>query len=127
MDRKEYADALQILYSAASPALRSLATGANEGLGLDLRFYGGVRFQPVSDHYTFFEAGIPFVYPFAGYIADYHRPGDTPDRIDLPRVARSARFVARLVRSIAEHAEPIRLDPRIKDAPPPDPFERPDF
>jgi aminopeptidase YwaD len=125
MDRADYARAIQVIYSAASPVLRDIAVAANEGLGLDLRFYGGLRFQPVSDHYTFFEAGIPIVYPFAGYIEDYHRPGDTVDKIDLRLVATSARFVARLVRLLAEHPGPIRLDPAIEVAPPPDPFERP--
>jgi hypothetical protein len=80
----------------------------------------------VSDHYTFFEAGIPIVYPFAGYIAEYHGPGDTADKIDVRRVAASSRLVARLVRLLVEHSGPIRLDPAIKDAPPPDPFERPE-
>ncbi len=126
MDRKDYASAIQVIYSAGAPLLRQLCAAADEGLGLDLRYYPALRLQPVSDHYTFFEAGIPIVYPFAGYIAEYHGPGDTPDKIDVRRVASSARFVARLARAIAEHAGPLRLDPAIKDAPPPDPFERPE-
>jgi hypothetical protein len=126
LDRKDYAAAIQIIYSAAAPVLRELAAAASEGLGLDLRYYPALRLQPVSDHYTFFEAGIPIVYPFAGYIAEYHGPGDTADKIDVRRVAASSRLVARLVRLLAEHPGPIRLDPAIKDAPPPDPFERPE-
>jgi len=78
----------------------------------------------VSDHYTFFEAGIPIVYPFAGYISDYHRPADNRDKLDMGRIARSALFVTRLVRLLAEHPGPIRIDPSIEVAPPPDPFER---
>ncbi len=126
MDRKDYAAAIQIVYSAAAPVLRELATAAAEGLGLDLRFYPALRLQPVSDHYTFFEAGIPVVYPFAGYIAEYHGPQDTADKIDVRRVAASSRLVARLARLLAERPETIRLDPAIKEAPPPDPFERPE-
>jgi hypothetical protein len=126
LDRVDYARVLQVIYSAAAPALRDVAVAANEGLGLDLRFYGGLRFQPVSDHYSFFEAGIPIVYPFAGYSEDYHQPGDTVDKIDLRLAATSARFVARLVRLLAEHEAPIRLDPSIETAPPPDRFDRPD-
>ncbi len=125
-DRRDYANVLQVIYSAGAPALRDIARAANRAVGFDLRFYGSLRFQPISDHYTFFEAGIPIVYPFAGYIGDYHEPGDTPDKLDVRRIARSAVFVARLARLLAERPGPIRLDPSIREAPPPDPFDRPD-
>ncbi len=125
LDRDDYKDVLQVIYSAGAPALREIATKANDGVGFDLRFYGSLRFRPISDHASFHEAGVPIVYPFSGYHADYHGPGDTPDKVSPARVARASRYVARLVRLLAQHEGAIRLDPSIRDAPPPDPFEMP--
>ncbi|MGD2082141.1 MAG: M20/M25/M40 family metallo-hydrolase, partial [Chromatiales bacterium] len=60
----------------------------------------GVQVEPVtepldsSDQVSFIEAGIPAVQLFGGAHADYHRPSDTPDRVDadgLVRVAAVAR------------------------------------
>lgn len=125
LDRADYADVLQVIYSAGAPILRDLATRANEGVGFDLRFYPSLRFRPVSDHASFSEAGIPIVYPFSGYHADYHGPADSPDKVSPARIARAARFVARLVRGLASTERPIRLDPEIHEAPAPDPFDTP--
>ncbi len=126
LDRPEYSNAIQLIYSAAAPALRDLAARANEGAGFDLRFHPALRFQPVGDHYSFAEAGLPVVFAFSGYYDEYHGPGDTAEKIDVARVARTARLVARLARLLAERPEPIRLDPSIREAPRPDPFERPE-
>jgi hypothetical protein len=125
LDRDDYANVVQLIYSAGAPALREIAREANEGIGFDLRFHGALRFQPVSDHFTFAEAGIPIVYPFSGYHGDYHGSGDTAEKVNLSRLVRSAGFVARLGRLLVERAESIRLDPAIQSPPPPDPFERP--
>ena len=125
MGREEYADVLQVIYAAAAPILRELALRANEDIRFDLRFHGSLRFRPVSDHAALFDAGIPVVYPFSGYHDDYHRTTDTPDKVSTERIARAARYVARLVRLLAEHGGTIRLDPSIRVAPPPDPFATP--
>lgn len=125
-DRPEYANAIQLIYSAAAPVLRDLAARANEEAGFDLRFHPALRFQPVGDHYSFAEAGLPVVFVFSGYYDEYHGVGDTADRIDVSRIARTAHLVARLARLLAEHPAPIRLDPSIREAPKPDPFERPE-
>jgi hypothetical protein len=125
LDRGDYAGVLQVIYSAAAPVLRDLARAANAEVGFDLRFYPSLRFRPVSDHAAFARVGVPIVYPFSGYHADYHAPGDTPGKVLPDRVARAARFVERLVRRLAESDGPIRLDPAIRVAPAPDPFETP--
>ncbi len=125
MDRPDHANVLQLIYAAGAPVLREIALRANEEVRFDLRFHGSLRFRPVSDHATFFDAGIPVVYPFSGYHDDYHKPTDTPDRVSAERIARAARYVARLVRLLAEHEGAIRLDPSIREAPPPDPFPTP--
>ena len=125
MDRQDYANVLQVIYAAGAPILRVLALRANEDVRFDLRFYGSLRFRPVSDHAALHDAGIPVVYPFSGYHDDYHKASDTPDRGSTERIARAARYVARVVRLLAEHEGAIRLDPSIREAPPPDPFLTP--
>ncbi|HJZ58746.1 MAG TPA: M28 family peptidase [Gemmataceae bacterium] len=37
-----------------------------------------------SDHDSFYRKRVPVLFLFTDYHADYHRPTDTPDRIDLP-------------------------------------------
>jgi len=125
LDRKEFANVLQVIYTAQAPVLRDLALAANRDPAYDLRFYPALRFRPVSDHAALLEAGLPVVYPFSGYHDDYHRATDTPDKISVERIARAARYVARLTRLLAEHEGAIRLDPAIREAPPPDPFPTP--
>lgn len=127
LDRPDYAQALQLIYSAGAPVLREIAREANEKTGFDLRFYPGLAFQPVSDHYTFSQAGIPILYPFSGYHTDYHQAGDVPEKLIPGRLVRSGTYVSTLARLLAEHASTIRLDPKIKEPPPADPFERPGY
>jgi aminopeptidase N len=59
-------------------------------------YVSGVRIQAVeepldaSDQISFIEAGIPAVQLFTGAHADYHRPSDTPDKIDADGMVRVA-------------------------------------
>jgi Zn-dependent M28 family amino/carboxypeptidase len=55
------------------------------------------RFYERSDHYNFAEKGIPIIFYFNGVHPDYHRPSDTPDKINfdiLTKRAQLAFFVA---------------------------------
>jgi Zn-dependent M28 family amino/carboxypeptidase len=40
------------------------------------------RFYYRSDHYNFAKKGIPSIFYFNGVHDDYHKPTDTPDKID---------------------------------------------
>jgi Zn-dependent M28 family amino/carboxypeptidase len=46
-----------------------------------------------SDHYNFAKNGVPIIFYFNGTHADYHRPGDTPDKINYPLMAKRAQLV----------------------------------
>ncbi|MBX9627339.1 MAG: M28 family peptidase [Gemmataceae bacterium] len=37
-----------------------------------------------SDHDSFYRKGVPVLFLFTDFHSDYHRPSDTPDKIDLP-------------------------------------------
>jgi hypothetical protein len=46
-----------------------------------------------SDHYNFARKGVPIIFYFNGTHADYHRPTDTPDKINYDLYAKRAQFV----------------------------------
>jgi hypothetical protein len=71
--------------------------------------FGGDGYGP-SDHAPFRARGAPVLFLFTGAHADYHRPTDTPDKLDYDRLADVARFGYRVVREAADGAplEPVR-------------------
>ncbi len=63
--------------------------------GLRLIFSWNLR--PDSDHVSFYEAGIPSAMLHTGLHEDYHRPTDTPDRIDYAGMERVVRYALRVI------------------------------
>ncbi|HLW76299.1 MAG TPA: M28 family peptidase, partial [Bryobacteraceae bacterium] len=54
----------------------------------------GQRIFYRSDHYNFAKMGIPICFFTTGLHPDYHRPGDTPDKIDYHEMQMISRTVA---------------------------------
>lgn len=50
-----------------------------------------------SDHAEFAKLGIPVCFLFAGEHEDYHKPSDTPDKIDYDKIRRVTRLVLRML------------------------------
>ena len=50
------------------------------------------HFYERSDHYNFAKFGIPSVFLFNGVHADYHKPTDSPDKIEYDALAKRAQF-----------------------------------
>ena len=50
------------------------------------------RFYYRSDHYNFAKKGIPSVFLFNGVHVDYHKPTDTPDKIEYDALAKRAQL-----------------------------------
>lgn len=46
-----------------------------------------------SDHYNFAKKGVPIIFYFNGVHADYHRPGDTPDKIEYDLQQKRAQLI----------------------------------
>jgi len=59
-----------------------------------------------SDHSPFYGAGAPVLFFHTGGHPDYHRPGDTADKIDAAGMARVAALGARLVERLAAGPRP---------------------
>jgi hypothetical protein len=55
-----------------------------------------------SDHSSFYAADVPVLFLFTGAHEDYHKPSDTADRIEYPRMAEVVTFAADLARRVAD-------------------------
>ncbi len=51
------------------------------------------RFYYRSDHYNFAKNNVPVIFYFNGVHEDYHRPTDTPDKIDYKILAKRAQLI----------------------------------
>jgi len=64
-----------------------------------------------SDHAAFIQRGIPFLYFYSGMHADYHGPGDSPDKIDVEKLTRISRLMFYVGVSIANADTRPQWDP----------------
>jgi len=62
-----------------------------------------------SDHVSFVEAGVPAVQLLTGPHADYHRPSDTAEKVDVPGLAKVAAVAKELVSWLAGRVEPLAV------------------
>lgn len=79
--------------------LRRLAATANAD-GLKLTF--PLTILPDSDHYPFFEQGIPYLLLHTGKHPEYHTPADDPMLIDFAGTETVTRLLFRLAWSLAD-------------------------
>lgn len=63
-----------------------------------------------SDHYNFARKGVPIIFYFNGTHADYHRPTDTPDKINYPLMAKRAQLVFYTAWDMANRDEMLKRD-----------------
>jgi aminopeptidase YwaD len=63
--------------------------------------FGGDGYGP-SDHTSFYARGVPVLFLFTGAHGDYHRPSDTPEKIDAEALVAVARLAWRAAREAAE-------------------------
>ncbi|MBO0330082.1 M28 family peptidase [[Muricauda] lutisoli] len=68
------------------------------------------RFYYRSDHYNFAKNNIPIIFYFNGTHADYHRPGDTPDKINYDLLENRARLIFHTAWEIANRPSRLLVD-----------------
>ena len=68
------------------------------------------RFYYRSDHYNFAKNNIPIIFYFNGTHADYHKPTDTPDKIEYDLLAKRAKLVFLTAWEIANRDTRIVVD-----------------
>ncbi len=93
-------------------ALRALVTAAATAEAKTDLVLHDAPFAP-SDHASFYSAGVPVLFFHTGSHDDYHRPGDTADKIDAPGMAEVARIGARVAERLARESRPtyVKLAP----------------
>jgi len=68
------------------------------------------RFYYRSDHYNFAKHNIPIIFYFNGVHRDYHKPSDTPDKINYKLLAKRARLVFYTAWEIANRKKRLIVD-----------------
>jgi hypothetical protein len=91
---------LTVQATGTSPAWAKILEQANIAAGFDLQVQED-PYQP-TDVATFNQASVPCLSFFTGAHADYHRPSDTPDKIDYDDLDRVADLAAAIVKRLAD-------------------------
>ncbi len=68
------------------------------------------RFYYRSDHYNFAKNNIPIIFYFNGTHADYHKPGDTPDKINYDLLQNRSRLVFHTAWELANRDQRVIAD-----------------
>lgn len=71
------------------------------------------RFFFRSDHYNYARKGIPIVFFFDGVHEDYHRPGDSADKIDYQKMEKVARTIYMTLWEVANRPTPPKVDKQL--------------
>jgi Zn-dependent M28 family amino/carboxypeptidase len=95
---------LTVQATGSSPAWPRLIEQANVLAGFDLLLQQD-PYQP-TDVATFNQAGVPSLNFFTGTHSDYHKPTDTPDKIQYDDLDRVVAFAASIARRVGDGDEP---------------------
>ena len=68
------------------------------------------RFFFRSDHFNYARKGIPIIFFFDGTHEDYHRPGDTADKIDYQKMEKVTRTIYMTAWEIANRPARLKVD-----------------
>ncbi|MEO7393838.1 MAG: M28 family peptidase [Chitinophagaceae bacterium] len=68
------------------------------------------RFYFRSDHYNFAQKGVPIIFYFNGVHSDYHKPTDTPDKINYKLMAKRGQLVFYTAWEMANREEMMKRD-----------------
>ncbi len=99
-----------------STDLHELSEEVNEkyaGLELDYKYNDENdpnRFYYRSDHYNFAKNNIPIIFYFNGTHEDYHRPGDTPDKINYDLLENRSRLIFHTAWAVANRDQRVIVD-----------------
>jgi hypothetical protein len=75
----------------------------------------GQRIFYRSDHYNFAKMGVPIAFFTTGLHVDYHRPTDTPDKIDYKEMQSISRTVAAVAWELANQVGRPKLNGKLPD------------
>lgn len=94
------------------------ANKANTKMELDYKFNDPKdpnRIYFRSDHYNFAQKGVPIIFYYDGMLgADYHKPTDTPDKINYELMAKRAKLVFFTAWEMANRDEMLKRDIKLE-------------
>ena len=121
---RKYGDSMNYVYVVGSDKLSSELKPISEGnnkkyskLELDYKFddpNDPDRIYYRSDHFNFARKGVPIIFYFDGINNDYHRPTDTPDKINYDLLEKRARLVFYTAWEMANRNDMIKRDIPLK-------------
>lgn len=94
-------DEIYILGSLRSPDLKRLNDRANEMVGLKLLDTIEFAFDYGSDHYPFYEKGIPAIDYTSSYHEDFHKITDTVEKVNIDKVSKVVELIFGVTYKIA--------------------------
>lgn len=98
-------DRLYVFGVDTGKEFREALEAANRHTALQLTFSGD-GYGP-SDHTSFHAKDRPVLFFFTGPHEDYHRPSDTPDKINAAGMERVLRLIAGVLRAVADGPAPV--------------------
>jgi aminopeptidase N len=100
---------LYIFGAASAVEFHDLLKGINLGQGLDLKTPDNAPFA--SDQIPFIQKGVPALQFFTGANPDYHRAGDTPDKINYQGLLSVLSFAKETASFLADREERLSFLP----------------
>ena len=108
-------NSVHVLGYSRSEDLRSLVTQSNGTIGLELKFqYDDTPANLLrrSDHWPFLSKEVPVLFFHTGLHPDYHRPTDTPEKINYSKMEKVVRLVFLSSWAAAYSSPPPQLNKR---------------
>jgi hypothetical protein len=96
---------VQVLASASASEWPHIFRGVSATTGIASKIIEGA--SQSSDQQSFIDAGIPAVQICTGAHFDYHRPGDTANKVDADGLVKIAAFVREAAAYLAVRPEPL--------------------
>jgi len=106
-------NSVHVLGYSRSEDLRSLVTQSNGRIGLELKFqYDDTPANLLrrSDHWPFLSNEVPVLFFHTGLHPDYHRPTDTPEKINYSKMEKVVRLVFLSSWAAAHSSPPPQLN-----------------
>ena len=95
---------LTVFGTRSAKGLSGIVLEEAQKLGLQVTESDGIG---RSDHMSFYNKKIPALHFFTGSHADYHRPGDTWEKLNIEGMARVTELVRGITEKIANRKEPM--------------------
>jgi hypothetical protein len=100
-----------VLGSEKAPLLKEVLHHVGTPQGLEVALMGIDLVGTRSDYGPFRDRQIPFLFFSTGEHPDYHKPTDTPERVDAPKAA----AIANLILAIARNTSEMDITPAWQD------------